>query len=126
MPRDDSVAGHGLIRHPEIETAVRDELVDLFEGAGVEQQLDALARGQLPRFALAAQTFFTAAQLGAPIEIGEDVVHQIAQTLAPWAFSQSFRKRSSPMSVSGCLKHDSMTAGGAVTTSAPMRAASIT
>src|SRR4029453_15232902 len=97
------------------------EFVDLFEGAGIEQQVDALARRQLPRFALAAKSLVAAAQFRAPIEIGENVVHQ---TLAPWAFSQSLKTRPRPTSGSGCLKQLSMTAGGTVTTSAPRRAAS--
>src|SRR5688500_3480952 len=49
-----------------------------------------------------------------------------SQTFAACAFSQSLRNFSRPMSVSGCLKHCSMTAAGTVTTSAPMRAASTT
>ena len=36
---------------------------------------------------------------------------------AAWAFSQSFRNFSRPMSVSGCLKHASITAAGHVQTS---------
>ena len=48
-----------------------DELVELLEGAGVEQQLDALARRQLAGLALPAQPLLAAAELGAPVEIGE-------------------------------------------------------
>ena len=44
---DDAVAGHDLLLHAEVAAAVGDELVDLLEGAGIEEQLDALARGQL-------------------------------------------------------------------------------
>ena len=69
MSADDAVARHDLIGHAEVAAAVGDELVDFLERAGIEQQVDALARGQLARLALAAQPFFTAAQLGAPIEI---------------------------------------------------------
>ena len=34
VPGDDAVAGDDLVGHPEVEAAVRDELVDFFEGAG--------------------------------------------------------------------------------------------
>jgi hypothetical protein len=72
---DDAIAGDDLLRHPEVETTVGDELVDLFEGTAVEQQVDALARGQLARLTLAAQPFFAAPELGASIEVGESFVH---------------------------------------------------
>ena len=71
---DDAVAGHDLLGHAEVAAAVRDELVDLFEGAGVEQQVDALARRQLAGVALAAETVLAAAQLGAPLEVGQVIV----------------------------------------------------
>jgi hypothetical protein len=44
---DDAVARDDLRVHAEVAAAVRDELVDLLEGAGIEQQVDALARRQL-------------------------------------------------------------------------------
>jgi hypothetical protein len=72
---DDAVAGNQLPGHAEVEAPVRDELVDLLEGARIEQEVDALARRQLPGFALAAKPLFTAAEFRAPIEIGENVVH---------------------------------------------------
>jgi hypothetical protein len=72
---NDPIARNELAGHAEIEAAVRDELVDLFEGAGIEQEVDALARRQLAGFALATKTFFSAAELRAPVQIGEDVVH---------------------------------------------------
>ena len=62
VPAHDAVAGHDLIGHAEVAAAVGDELVDFLERAGVEQQVDALARGKLARLALAAQPFFTAAR----------------------------------------------------------------
>jgi hypothetical protein len=124
VPGDDAVAGHELIAHPEVAAAVRDELVDLFERARVEEQIDALTRGQLAALALPALPFFAAAGFGATLERVEIRSRIVGHTLAACAFSQSFRNRSSPMSVSGCLKADSMTAGGQVTTSAPRRAAS--
>ena len=68
---DDAVARDDLIGHPEIEAAMRDELVDLFEGARVEQQLDALARRQLAGRALPLEPFFSAAKLGPPFQLVE-------------------------------------------------------
>ena len=50
---DRAVAGHDrvavgpLLVHPELVAAVADEAVELLEGAGIEQLLDPLARGQL-------------------------------------------------------------------------------
>src|SRR4051794_41935357 len=44
---DDAVARHLLLANAEIVTAVLDEHVPFLEGIGVEQHLDALARGQL-------------------------------------------------------------------------------
>ncbi len=38
--------GHALLRHAEIDRAVLDEHVPFFEGIGVEQELDAFARGE--------------------------------------------------------------------------------
>ena len=71
VARDDAIARDELIGHPEVEASVCDEFVDLFEGAGVEQQVDALARGQLACRALAPQALFPAAQLGAALELLE-------------------------------------------------------
>ena len=42
---DDAVAGDDLILHPEIAAPVRDQLVDFFERAGIEQQIRS-ARGR--------------------------------------------------------------------------------
>ena len=44
---DDAVAGDHLLVHAEVAAAMGDQLVDLLERAGIEQQLHALARGQL-------------------------------------------------------------------------------
>jgi hypothetical protein len=138
MTRDDTVAGHDLIRHTEVAATVGDERIGFFEGIGIEQEGDAFAGGQFSSVALAAKPFFTATGLRlAPhvCQLRQRIYHRVhdvdgrvtvAHTLAAWAFSQSFRNRSSPISVSGCLKHCSITAAGAVTTSAPIRAASTT
>lgn len=80
---------------------MRDELVELFERAGVEQEIDALAGGQLARIVLATQPLFPAAELGAALEIRENVVR--IQAFTACDFSQSFRNFSRPMLVSGWL-----------------------
>ena len=73
----DAVAGDDLVLHAEVAAAVRDELVDLVEAAGIEQEVDALARGQLAGGLMAAQALLSAAELGAPLEVLEifDSVH---------------------------------------------------
>jgi hypothetical protein len=88
-----------LIRHAEIAAAMDHQLVELFEGARVEQLLHPLPGRELARFVLPAETFLPAAQLGAAIEIGEGVVG--VQAFTACAFSQSFRNFSSPIVVSG-------------------------
>jgi len=80
---------------------MRDELVELLEGARIEQQVDPFARGQLAGVVLAAQPVLAAAELGAAFEIGEDVVRRQAFTACD--VSQSFRNFSRPMFVSGWL-----------------------
>ena len=111
VPGDDAVAGNELFVHAEIAAAVRDELVELLEGAGIEQQFDALAGGQLAGRVLAFETIRAAAELGAALEVGEDPCG-FRSRLRVWArlgrqafaacdFSQSFRNFSRPMLVSG-------------------------
>jgi len=80
---------------------MRDELVELFERARIEQQIDPFARGQLAGVVLPAQPLLAAAELGAAFQIGEDVVRRQAFTACD--FSQSFRNFSRPMFVSGWL-----------------------
>ena len=68
-PLDRAVAGdHAVARnaplvHPEVVAAMGLELVELDEGAAVEQKFDALARGHAARLALAALPVLAAAQL---------------------------------------------------------------
>ena len=100
---------------------MRDQLVDFVERARVEEQIDALARRKLAGIVLPAQPILAASQYSAALEIFE---MSVRQAFTAWAFSQSLRNFSSPMSVSGCLNIASMTAAGQVHTSAPMRAAS--
>ena len=71
MAGDDAVAGDDLLVHAEVAAAVGDELVDLFERAGIEQQVDALARGQLAGVVLLLQPLLAAAELGAALEVVE-------------------------------------------------------
>jgi hypothetical protein len=97
----DAVAGDQLIGHPEVEAAVRDELVEFFEGTGIEQEIDAFAGRELARVVLALPALRAAAEFGAAFEIGEDLVRLQAFTACD--FSQSFRNFSSPMLVSGWL-----------------------
>ena len=98
---DDAVAGHDLVGHAEVAAAVGDELVELLERAGIEQQLDPLARGQLAGGVLRVEPLLAAAELGAPLEVREDLVG--LQAFTAWTFSQSFRNFSRPIVVSGWL-----------------------
>ncbi len=68
---DHAVAEELLLVHPEVVAAVGLELVELDERAGVEQQLDALARGQLAVGVLLVDAIGAAAELGARVERGE-------------------------------------------------------
>jgi hypothetical protein len=80
---------------------VGDELVELLERTGIEQQIDALARRQLARLVLAAQPLLAAALLRATFEIGEDV--RGIQAFTACDFSQSFKNFSRPLVVRGWL-----------------------
>ena len=81
---------------------MRDELVELFERARIEQEIDPLARGQLAGLVLAAQPLLAAALLGAAFEIRERVVGS-TYAFTACDFSQSFRNFSRPLVVSGWL-----------------------
>ena len=61
---DEAVAGDDLLLHAEIAAAVRDQLVEFLEGALVEQQFDALARGELAFLVLAGAALRASALLG--------------------------------------------------------------
>ena len=61
---DEAVARNGLLLHPEIAAAVRDQFVQLLERILVKQQLDALARRQLAFFVLALLACVAAALFG--------------------------------------------------------------
>ena len=62
----DAVAGHLLLGHAEVEAAVLDELVELLEGALVEQHQDALAGGELALAVLPLAPLGAAPLLRAP------------------------------------------------------------
>ncbi len=107
-----------MLFHAEIAAAVRDELVDFLEGAGVEQQLDALARGELSGVVLPLVSLGAAAQFGAALQISEGFMRihsarcpvrgapcRVFHAFTAWLFSQSFRNFSSPMLVSGWLNN---------------------
>jgi hypothetical protein len=70
---DDAVTGDDLVGHPEVAAAVGDELVDLLEGAGVEQLGDPLARGQFAGGVLPLDTGRATSGFGSAFEIGERV-----------------------------------------------------
>jgi hypothetical protein len=76
-----------------------DELVDLLERAGIEQQLDALARGELAGRVLLLEALGAAAELRPAFEVGEYFFG--FQAFTACAFSQSFRNFSRPTFVSG-------------------------
>jgi hypothetical protein len=75
--RDDAVAGDPLAGHVEVVALVDHELVDLDERAGVEQELEPLARGLLAGLVLAANALGAAGELGrrvAPTQLLEAVM----------------------------------------------------
>ena len=100
---DNPVSRDNLIGHAEVAAAVRHQLVDLFERAGVVEQVDALAGGQLPGRVLALQAILSAPELGAALQIGQRVVTVRHTAFTACDFSQSFRNFSRPMVVSGWL-----------------------
>ncbi len=61
---DEAVAEELLLVHAEVVAAVGDELVGLFEGAFVEEELDALAGGHLALLALRGDAGFASTGLG--------------------------------------------------------------
>jgi hypothetical protein len=74
---DDAVAGRALAGHVEVRALVDDELVDLGEGSGVEQDVQTLARGLLAGLVLPPNSLLTAGQLGfcvAAMELVETIL----------------------------------------------------
>jgi hypothetical protein len=64
IPGNEAVAKVFLLAHAEIRAAVGDQLVGLFEGALVEQKLDALPRRHLAFFVLLLAALSSAASFG--------------------------------------------------------------
>jgi hypothetical protein len=61
VARDDAVAEDLLLLHAEVGAAVDDEPIELDEAAGIEQQVDSLARRELAAFVLFLDAFGPAA-----------------------------------------------------------------
>ena len=123
MAGDHAVAGHDLLLHAEVAAAMGDELVDLLEGAGVEQQIDALARRQLAGVVLAAQAVLSAAELGPALQVLESLDH-VRPTLRRLCLLPVLQESFEPDVGERMLEHCSITAAGQVQMSAPIRAAS--
>jgi len=68
---DDAIAQNLLLVHAEIRLAVDHQRVDLAERAFVEQQLDALAGGQLALGLARGQLVLAAAHVGLLLELSE-------------------------------------------------------
>ena len=72
-----TIAADALVLHVEILATVNHEAVELFESVGVEQQIDALARGQLAGVVLTLDASLAAALARfvlAALELFEPVV----------------------------------------------------
>ncbi len=75
---DHAVAGNALLLHAEVVAAVLDEHVELLEGVLVEQQVEALAGGELALGVLGGDAPLAAAGPGLRpplLELLEDVLH---------------------------------------------------
>ena len=59
---DEAVAKDDLVFHAEVGAAVRNQLIGLFKGAFIEQEIDALTGRHLALFVLASTALFTAAR----------------------------------------------------------------
>jgi hypothetical protein len=83
---DDAVARHFCLLHAEFGRAVLDEHIEFLETSLVEQELDALPRGQLAAGVLRLDALFAAAQsrAGAPLfKSFQDVFHQLPPIIWP-------------------------------------------
>ena len=67
MTGHDPVAQEPLLLHAEVGAPVRDELVELVEGSGVREQIEAFARGELSALVLLLDALVAAAALRLPI-----------------------------------------------------------
>jgi len=66
---DDTIARNLLGTHAELDASVLLEHVQLYEAILIEQQIDALARGQLAALMLLLDTIHTAAEQGSTAEL---------------------------------------------------------
>ncbi len=74
MAGDHAVARDELVAHSEVAASVGDELVQLLEGARVEQPINPLAGGELAGVALPLLANGTAAELGELLEVCEAIL----------------------------------------------------
>ncbi len=63
---DHAIAGNALFLHPEVGGSMDDELVELLERAGIEEEGDALPRRELAFVVLAVDAVLSASQLAFP------------------------------------------------------------
>ena len=85
--RDDPVTGHPLLGHAEVVGLVDDELVELDERAGVEQQLQPLSGCLLSGLVLAADPLLATGQLGLGVashKLGETFFEGHSQVIWPF------------------------------------------
>jgi hypothetical protein len=78
VPGDDAVRGEFLVLHAELGAAMTGEAVALLEGLGIEQDIDALAGGELAGFVLLVDALLPAAEVEdalAFLEFGDAVGH---------------------------------------------------
>ncbi len=71
VARDDPVAGDAPPLHAEVRAAMGDEDAGLGEGAGIEEERDALARGELPLLVLGIDPLAPAAEEHLRLALGE-------------------------------------------------------
>src|SRR5205814_8255704 len=118
-------AGILLLLHTEVETAMLDELVDLFEGLLVDKQLDAFSCSEFAVGLLTFEPLLAAAKFRGTIHFKqplEPILRSMLRHrhyLMTGTFSQSFRNCSTPRSVNGCFNICSKTFAGRVQISAP-------
>ena len=91
---DDAVAGDLGLLHAEVVAAVLDEHVELLERALVEQQFDALARGQLAALVLGLDARLAAAQAGVLPPLLEFVENVFHGPFSPCPYSHTAHLRS--------------------------------
>ena len=95
---DDAVAEDLLLVHAEVGAAVGDELVELDEAARVEQQVDALARGQLAGLVLALDALGAAAGRRLPLQRLQAAKRRCRRALIV-TFAASSRQPQAPVHV---------------------------